>query len=87
MLADSEVTYAAGCPDTAIVQDHVDASIVSQSGTSDSFAEASAIATSVLRYSMQEADSQLDSKQDRIEIHRLLSNHGTAICAPHARKE
>ena len=87
MLADSEVAYAAGCPDTAIVQDHVDARIFSQSGTGDTCAEASTIARSILRYSMQEADSQLHSKQDRIKIHWLLSNHGTAICAPHAGKE
>lgn len=87
MLADSEVAYVVGCPDAAIVQDHVDACIFSQSGTGDTYAEASAIAVSVLRYSMQEADSQLDSKQDRTEVHWLLSNHGTAIRAPHAGKE
>jgi hypothetical protein len=87
MLADSEVAYVAGRPDTAIVEDHVDACIFSQSGAGDTYAEASAIARSVLGYRMQEAVSQLDSKQDRIEIHRLLSHHGTAIRAPHAGKE
>ena len=55
MLADSEVAYAVGCADTAIVQDHVDARIFSQSPTGDASAEASAIARSVSRYGMQEA--------------------------------